>query len=178
MISCFKNEAARRDLTGMTLHLLDANVLIRAHEDYYPIDRIPQFWTWLLEMAEVNTIKVPLQIYNEVAPSRGLLADWLRQSHVKNSLVLDEPADLGRVQQVLAHGYAPDLTDVEIEEIGQDPFLIAAALGGTDRIVITREVSKPSVTRARRKVPDVCKVFNLVVITDFALYRKLRFSIK
>ncbi len=28
----------------MTLYLVDANVLIRAHEDYYPLDRIPQFW--------------------------------------------------------------------------------------------------------------------------------------
>ena len=93
----------------MTLHLLDANVLIRAHEDYYPIDRIPRFWAWLLEMAEANSVKVPLQIYNEVAPSRGLLAEWLRQPHVRASLVLDEPADPGRVQQVLVHGYAPDL---------------------------------------------------------------------
>lgn len=30
------------------LYLLDANVLIRAHSDYYPIDRIPQFWEWLI----------------------------------------------------------------------------------------------------------------------------------
>jgi hypothetical protein len=35
----------------MTLYLLDANVLIPAHEDYYTIDRIPHFWEWLLEMA-------------------------------------------------------------------------------------------------------------------------------
>ena len=30
----------------MTLYLPDANVLIRAHEDYYLIDRIPPFWDW------------------------------------------------------------------------------------------------------------------------------------
>lgn len=161
----------------MTLYLLDANVLIRAHEDYYPIDRIPQFWAWLLKMAETSTIKVPVQIYNEVAQSRGLLADWLRQSHVRDSLILNEPADRSRVQQVLMHGYAPDLTDVELEEIGQDPFLIAAALGSTDRVVVTREASKPNATRARRRVPDVCAAFGLVAITDFALYRKLSFSI-
>lgn len=29
------------------LCLLDANVLIGAHNDYYPIDRMPQFWEWL-----------------------------------------------------------------------------------------------------------------------------------
>lgn len=32
----------------MTVYLIDANVLIRAHGDYYPIDRIKPFWDWLL----------------------------------------------------------------------------------------------------------------------------------
>ncbi len=162
----------------MTLYLLDANVLIRAHEDYYPVDRIPQFWVWLLAQAEAGAVKMPLQIYQEVAPSRGLLAEWLRRSDVRDAIVLDEAADLARVQRVLAHGYAADLTDVELEEIGQDPFLIAAALGSADRVVVTREASKPTVTRARRRIPDVCNTFGLTVITDFALYRQLDFSIK
>jgi hypothetical protein len=161
----------------MTLYLIDADVIIRAHEDYYPIDRIPQFWVWLLEMANAGIIKTPLQIYNEVAPSGGPLPAWLTQKHVKDSLILDEPTDLGRVQHVLSHGYAPDLTDVEIEEIGKDPFLIAAALGEPDRVVVTREVSKPSKKRAARKIPDVCAGFGLVAINDFELWRRLAFSI-
>ncbi|MFZ3234647.1 MAG: DUF4411 family protein [Stellaceae bacterium] len=150
----------------MTLHLLDANVLIRAHEDYYPIDRIPQFWSWLLEMAETATIKMPIQIYNEIALSRGSLADWLRQLHVKEALVLSEPTNLARVQNVLVRGYAADLTDVEIEEIGQDPFLVAAALNGADRVVVTREASKPSAQRANRRIPEVCMAFGITAITD------------
>lgn len=162
----------------MNLHLLDANVLIRAHDDYYPIDRIPQFWDWLMEMAQRGVIKVPLPIYNEVAPYRGLLPEWLCQPNVREALILNEAADLQRVQQVLAHGYAPDLTDVELEEIGQDPFLIAAALGNPDRVIVSREASKPSATRARRRIPDVCGMFGVTVITDFALYRKLNFSIR
>ena len=47
----------------MTLYLLDANVLIRAHEDYYPVDRIPQYWTWLLEKATADIIKMPRRIF-------------------------------------------------------------------------------------------------------------------
>ena len=97
---------------------------------------------------------------------------------MKGALVLAEPTDLPRVQHVLAPGYAPDLTDVEIEEIGQDPFLIAAALGGADRIIVTREVSRPTAQRANRRIPDVCATFGIVAITDFAFFRKLNFSIK
>ena len=32
------------------LYLLDANVLIDANRDYYPVARVPEFWDWLLEM--------------------------------------------------------------------------------------------------------------------------------
>ena len=39
--------ASRRGVAARVLFLIDANVLIRAHEDYYPIDRVPQFWRWL-----------------------------------------------------------------------------------------------------------------------------------
>ena len=87
----------------MTLYLLDANVLIQAHEDYYLVDRIPQ--------------------------------------------------------------------------CAKDPFLVAAAMATPDRIIVTREVSKPKRQRANRKVPDICNVFGVPVITDFQLYRVLNFSI-
>jgi hypothetical protein len=161
----------------MTLYLLDADVLIRAHEDYYPIDRIPQFWAWLLEQSTAGLIKTPLQIYDEVAKSSDMLGDWLRQPEVKAALVLAEGTDPDRVRDVVARGYAPDLNDIELESIGRDPFLVAAALGGPERVVVTREVSRPSKQRANRKLPDVCATFGLVVINDFGLYRALRFRI-
>ena len=161
----------------MTLYLTDANVLIRADGDYYAIDRIPPFWDWLLEQAGQGRVKVPQQIYKEVALFRGQLPEWLKQPHVRKAIVLAEPTNAATVQQVLSHGYAPDLTDVELEKIGQDPFLIAAALNGPDRIVVTREASKPSAQRANRQIPDVCAMFGVVAITDFELWRKLNFTI-
>jgi hypothetical protein len=161
----------------MSLYLLDANVLIRAHEDYYPVDRIPAFWAWLLDMASAGMIKMPRVIFDEITPPLGPLADWVKRRDVRDLMVLDEPVNRVHVTHVLEHGYAPDLNDIEIEKIGKDPFLVAAALSGPDRIVVTREVSKPSRVRANRKVPDVCGVFNLPAISDFRLYRTLRFSI-
>jgi hypothetical protein len=161
----------------MTLYLLDANVVIRAHEDYYPFDRIPQFWAWLLEQSAAGVIKMPRQIYDEVAQSSDLLGEWLKRAEVKAALILAEPTDAARVRRVIEHGYAPDLNDIELENIGRDPFLISAALGGADRVVVTREVSRPGKQRANRKVPDVCATFGLTVINDFGLYRELRFRI-
>ena len=159
----------------MTLYLLDANVLIRAHEDYYPVDRIPQFWSWLLLEAQIGVIKMPRVIFDEVRPPPGPLADWLKLPEVKEELVLNEA--ITGVNHVIEKGYAPDLNDVEIVKVGKDPFLIAAALAGPDRVVVTREVSKPTMTRANRKIPDVCATFGIVSISDFKLYNSLNFFI-
>ena len=80
----------------------------------------------------------------------------------KRHAVLAEPTDLARVQHVLAQAYVLVTTDVEIEEIGQDPFLIAAALGGTDRIVVTREASKPSAQKIELGEFQMCVQYLLL----------------
>lgn len=160
------------------LYLLDANVLIRAHEDYYPIDRIPQFWTWLHAQGGNHIVKVPYEIYNEIAVSTGPLHDWLTDAVVSASMLLQQQTDAANLNVVITQGYAPDLNDSEIEEIGQDPFLIAYAYADPNNItVVSREVSAPSKRRANRRVPDVCKAFNVRCITDFEFYRELDFKI-
>lgn len=98
------------------LYLLDANALIDAHQDFYPLDRIPGFWVWLVRMGDKGRIKIPSEIYDEVAPFRGPLPTWLQQREVRAALVLPERSNLSLVQHVLEVGYAPDLDDVEIEE--------------------------------------------------------------
>jgi len=117
------------------------------------------------------------QIHDEIARFRGPLADWTRRPDVKSALILAEATDHQRVQDVITRGYAPNLTDVDLEKIGRDPFLIAAAMGrGGDRVVVTREVSRPNAMGANRKIPDVCRVLGVPVINDYTLYRNLGFS--
>lgn len=160
------------------LYLLDANVMIRAHEDYYSIDRIPQFWTWLASLGEAGTVKIPYEIYGEIAVSTGLLHDWLTDVAISKVMLFDQKIDPANLNAVLTQGYAPDLNDSEIEEIGQDPFLIGYALADVANFtVVTKEVSAPSKQRANRRVPDVCKTFGIRSINDFEFYRELNFKI-
>ncbi len=160
------------------LYLLDANVLIDANRDYYPIERIPEFWDWLEEMGERGRIKVPQEIYEEIVhpqPNRpDGLVEWLRTR--RNALLLDELAVVELVAHVAEQGYANDLTDEEIEKVGRDPFLIAYALANTqERRVVTTERSRPSRTRANRQLPDVSKKFNVLCINTFTLIQDLDF---
>ena len=164
------------------LYLLDANVLITAHNQYYPINRIPEFWGWLRHLGEVGTIKVPLEIYEEVLEGsqdeeKDLLLAWCKDDDNKAALVLTEEVDPERVGQVISQGYADDLTDDELEQVGRDPFLIAYALADPQqRWVVTTEVPKPGKRRQNRKIPDVCGDFGVSCCNTFHLLRALEFT--
>ena len=173
------------------LYLLDANVLIRAHHDYYPLDRLPGFWEWLCDQAEAGAIKMPFEIHREVAIGNDALATWIRQPRMEKALRLDEEVDQNTLQRVLDIGYGPNLTEDEIEEVGGDPLLVAygtgagtvradlprRTLGDSQRTVVTKEVSKPSRWRGSTKLPDACQRLGVPWITDFELYRQLNFRL-
>ena len=158
------------------LFLLDANVLIDAARDYYPLEMVPEFWEWLAHNGSVGKIKIPLEVYEEVCVGNDRLAEWLRHPSIKAALLLEEEVKPETVSHVVADGYAPDLTDADIITMGRDPFLIAYALvDPTARCVVTTEASRPSRQRANRHVPDVCRHFGLSCCNTFGMTRRLGF---
>jgi hypothetical protein len=161
------------------LYLLDANVLITANSNYYPLDQIPEFWGWVHHQASSNQIKIPREIMEEIKAGKDddPLLNWLCTPEVEFALLLDEVVDVSLVQHVVSTGYAPDLRDDEVEKIGRDPFLIAYALADpANRTVVTIEVSRPSAQRANRKVPDVCQAVGALSCGPFALNKALGFK--
>lgn len=159
------------------IYLLDANVLIRAHEDYYPIDRIPQFWDWIQNEADQGRVKLPFEIHGELSVYEGALKQWVTNPTTSQKLILNAQVDPYKLNHVLDNGYAPDLAASELEKIGRDPFLVAYALESQpDFTVVTKEVSKPSKQRANRKVPDVCTSIGVRCISDFQFFRERNFT--
>ena len=160
------------------LYLVDTNVLINAARDYYPLDRVPQFWEWLWDMGRNGALKIPLEVYEEVTAGDDALVVWIKSN--KSTMVLDEFPSPEFATRVLEQGYARDLTDVAIEEIGwADPFLVAYALADpSNRCVVTMEASKPSLRGANRRIPDVCADFEVRCINTFQLIRDLDFRIR
>lgn len=159
------------------LYLLDANVLIDANRDYYPLNRVPEFWEWLVNAGENGNVKIPLEVYEEISEGNDELANWAKQERIKTALLLQEEVDVSLVSYATDHGYASDLTDDEVVKIGRDPFLIAYALRDREnRCVVTTEVSKPRRNRANRHLPDVCRDFGVVPCNTFEFVRALDFS--
>ncbi len=93
------------------LYLLDANVLIRAHQDYYPLDRLRGFWDWIRGQAEAGNVKMPFEMHQEVVAGTDELATWIGQPDVYDALRLDDEVDENILQRVLDHGYGTKLPD-------------------------------------------------------------------
>ena len=161
------------------IYLLDANVLVDANRDYYPIDRVPEFWEWLVHVGKVGKVKIPIEIFEEIKEGNDALAIWAKRQEVEEALLLNEDVEVVLVSEVIDRGYAVDLTDDEVEKLGRDPFLIAYALKDKgNRCVVTTEASKPNAQRANRRLPDVCGSFEIPCCNTFKFISYLNFSTK
>ena len=159
------------------LYLIDASVLITAQNTYYPLDSVPEYWGWLCHVCTEGHTKVPLETYDEIKDGGDDLAAWIKEDGNKAALLLDEQADQAVVTRVISEGYAPDLDDVEMEQLGRDPFLIAYAITDpAQRCVVTTEVSKPTRQRANRHIPDVCDSLGVRCVDAFQFARALTFK--
>ena len=164
------------------LKLLDANVLITAHSLYYPIDAVPEFWSWLAHMGEQGHLKIPIENYEEVEDGStdeetDLLFAWISSEGIEEKIKLNESVNPLLLDQVIQKGYANDLTEDEIAQIGRDPFLIAYALASPEkRCVVTTEVSKPKRIRQNRHIPDVCATMGVKCCNTFAMTKSLGFK--
>ncbi len=165
------------------LYLLDANTLIDAKRDYYPISRVPEFWDWVIFQGQQGIIKIPIEVYEEFSDTKDKdgekdeLATWAEHIEIRDSLLLDEEAEQDLVARITYGGYVANPTDEELEKIGRDPFLLSYALKDIDnRCIVTTESSKPSRAGANRHIPDVCKDFKIRCINNFQMIRELNFS--
>ncbi len=158
------------------IYLLDANVLIDSNRDFYPIDRVPEFWEWLLYKAEKGEIKMPEEVYSELKSGNDSLAAWVKTKEVEKVLKFDGSLDEVLLQQVLDNGYGKNLDDTELQIIANDAFLISYALKDKENFtVVTTESSKPKKLRANRHIPDVCDLLGLRKCTAFGMFRELGF---
>lgn len=163
------------------IYLLDANVLITAHNAHYPIDLFPVFWDWLEYQIAQGRIRMPQEIFDEIKDGgtdekADPLFAWLQREHLKQALVLDEEVGVELLQDVMADSYLP-ANDVQIIAIGRDPFLVAYGKADpADRCVVTNEVSAPLSAPHNRKIPDACGTAGVPCCDPVRMLRELGFT--
>jgi len=158
------------------VYLLDANALIDANRDYYSLERVPEFWEWLAYHSQKGDVKVPIEIFEEVNDGDDDLAIWINDEKIGQDILYQTEADPFLVARCVEKGYANNLTDDEIGKLGRDPFLLGYALADPQQItIVTTEVSKPSKTRANKRLPDVAQSLGLRTLNVFQFTRELDF---
>jgi len=165
------------------IYLLDANTLIDAKRDYYPIERVPEFWGWLVYKGQQGSIKIPIEVYEEFSDTKDkdgnkdFLASWAEAIEVKEALLFEEDAEQDLVARITYGGYVANPTDDELGKMDRDPFLLSYALKDiSNRCIVTTESSKPSRQGANRHIPNVCREFNIPCINNFQMIKEMNFS--
>ncbi len=151
----------------MTHHIqaryaLDANILINAYWDYYPIDVFPGFWDFLSYNITVGRILIIDRVRAEIK-SPPQLVQWIDQ--VANSIFVPtviQPAiadTYGRMADWVQENpqYLPAAGDKFTRDA--DGWLVAyASVSGS--VVVTNEVFDPNV-RIRVPIPNLCDEFDV-----------------
>ena len=151
------------------LYLLDANVFITANSDYFPKRRIPQYWEWLLVKAEANTVKTPLEIYQEITPAGDDFSKWIKSKETKTKLILNEIFNNNIKRHVLSEGY--DKSEPRSENQNNDAILMAYAMANESRVIVTKE------GKGRDKIPYVCQKLGIKYMNDFEFQEECDFRI-
>ena len=166
------------------IYLLDANILINAGRDYYPPNRVPEYWDWLIYQGKSDSVKIPSEISSEIeigassANSSNDLIGWIKTPPVQDALLYHEAVSGPNTRTVIAQGYDLDPDDeAKVAGIGQDYCLISYALADKENIrIVTAEKSRPSAQGVKRKIPDVCDDLGVTCINAFELNEELDFS--
>lgn len=162
------------------LYVLDENVLINAERDIYPRDRVPELWHWLLHhvrRGDIKTLKLVTENLKR-PPTTELPEDplsvWIRE-HETEMLIDRPPADV--VRRVLTEGYQRPKKSSELARIGNDAFLVAAALVAPHKRTLVTMESPDRRERqgAKRHIPHVCDILGVEWATPFDLIRDLDF---
>ncbi len=157
-----------------TEYVLDANILINAYWDYYPMDVFPGFWDFLSNNIAVGRILIIDRVRAEIK-SPPQLVQWIDQ--VANGVFIPtiaQPAiaDIyGRMADWVQGNlqYLPAARDRFSRDA--DGWLVAYA-SASGSVVVTGEVFDPNV-RIRVPIPNLCDEFDVECKNALEMLRDL-----
>lgn len=152
-------------------YLLDANVFITAHRQWYGFDFCPGFWEWLRQAHGAGVVFSAGRVRSEL-DGDDALAEWV--SELPPGFFLEESAaDATAFGQVAtwaqSQRYQPSAVSNFLRSA--DFALVAQALA-RQLAVVTLEVR--SNTQRIIKIPDACAAVGVRYLTPYGMLREAR----
>jgi hypothetical protein len=155
-------------------HLVDANIFITAHRQYYPFDLAPSFWDQIIEKAS-DKIVIIEKVDKEIVKGKDLLTDWY-ESHKSSFTLLTIP------EKEILTSYSKIINSINVnkqyKQSAKDEFAMIAdswlcAYGlAYDYTIVTLEKFDPD-ARKRIMIPNVCIEFGIKYIDLFNFMRQV-----
>jgi predicted nucleic acid-binding protein len=150
-------------------YLVDADVLIQAHNAHYQFSFHPGFWDWLIQANQAGTVHSVEAVYQELSGAQDQLSNWATQHRAELFVAPDQQVtnELTAVAQWAQS--QPNYTQGAIADFlaAADAVLIAHARAH-DLTVVTHERSAPD-SQNRIKIPDACMGLGVPCIDPFTM---------
>jgi hypothetical protein len=153
-------------------YLLDTDVFIQAKNLHYGLDFCPAFWQWLTARNAEGQVFSIDKVADEIAVGDDDLASWMRDAGAGLFLQTGSTVTttLGVITGwVMQQPFERAATDTFFR--AADVYLVAHALAEA-HTVVTHE--KPSNSRTKIKIPNVCVGVNVRFATPFEMLRQER----
>ena len=157
-------------------YVLDANVLIQAHQTYYGFDICPGFWLALSRQHEAKRVFSIDKIRTELLALSDPLTDWVRNDApdtffkgTADKAVTDAFRDM--VNWVQNESQFNTEAKEEFSSVADGWVIAYAKANGL--IVVTHEEYAPAAAK-KVPIPNVCLEFNVEYCNTFEMLRDLK----
>jgi hypothetical protein len=159
-------------------YVLDANVFMQAHRQWYRFCFCQGFWAFIIKQQQNGVITSIDRVRDEISPGDALHA-WIKNIAPKSLFASSKSTKVAQRYGEVAtwvmsnDKYTPPAKN---EFMGEADGWIIAYAWANDMIVVTHEV--PSKEKGKVKIPDVCQHFKIPYCNTFKMLEDLKITLK
>jgi hypothetical protein len=154
------------------LYIIDTSSLVSLH-NWRPPSRNRGVWEKLTQLAHVDRLISPMEVYDELRAGNDALARWALQRKKGGRLFKRTTRQQVGIARQIIHRF-PDLIEFDRPVPQADPFVIALAVDESKHktlaqkcIVVTEEKFSPT---GRPRIPHVCAAYQLPYMSIHQVY--------
>ena len=162
-------------MTGESVYVLDANVLIQAKRLHYRFDVCPGFWEALIAYHNLGRVLSIDRVRRELVDSDDELSVWIKSTAPGtffNSTADGESVDQYRevIRWAESRDHYRPAAKAEFAS-SADSWLIAYAK--VKSLVLVTHEEGAEFSKKRVKIPDVCRVFDVEIANTYEMLASL-----
>lgn len=159
---------------GITIYLLDSNVLMTAHRAYYGLDLCPGFWNAIKAGHNAGNVLSTRRVFEEINRNNDLLSEWVSKElpsdffiEERGGFVLEEFRAM--MKWVQSQDYSPAARAKFADDT--DGWLVAVAKAFGYRLVTLE--GRHDDAKSRVPIPNLCLEFGVEYCDTFQMLREL-----